>query len=110
MHNLPQFANVLLGYAPCCLDTALFDFTRSTLDCGYHLPSGGLGDTVGWVGVPKFFLQAFVRREVCSFKDWRSVEQVLPVGYAVAVNPWRAHRSLSKGGGSMLMLVRGLAP
>ena len=40
----------------------------------------------------------------------RSVDLVLPVGYTVGLNPWRVHGSLSKGGGSMLMLVRDLAP
>ena len=62
LRNLPQFANFLLGSAPCCLDNALFGFTRSTLDCGHHHPSCGLGATVGWVWGAKIFSGCFCRR------------------------------------------------
>ena len=65
----------------------------------------------GWAGWgAKLFSRLFFGRETGSSKDAAIFDQASPVGYIVAMIPWRAHGSLSEVRGSMLVLVRDLAP
>ena len=78
--NPPQFANFPWGLSTVLSFYCIF---LCVLENGCHLPSCGLGATVGWVGAPIFFFDQF-------FKEGSSL--VL----AVALKP--LHRNLLVSG------------
>ena len=78
----------------CCL---FYCIVLCVVENGCHLPSCGLGATVGWVGAPKFVSTSFLKRVSAWCWQWRSSP--------FSGNPW-CRGARRRGGGDVSPLLQ----